>query len=239
MKKILIIAALALTGCNSLRRLTDGREVTTNVTTTTQQPAVVPVTVHPIVSPTPPPPPQQDTILLAGQSNMARIVWYALPEFKSKYEALHPHHTVQFVDCSVGGTDSSQWRSGGQLWGDCYDKARGYTITGIAFYQGESDAAIQETAWRANFLDAISGWRNAWHSASIPVVFAQIGICDPAFAAPADWDTVKQIQAGTVLENAKMIVTADVEVLVDTVHMDSASAQKIADRFAEAFANLK
>lgn len=184
-------------------------------------------------SPEPPAVKKTRTVMLAGQSNMVRIEWYALDAMKTRYSELNPGSTIVFVECAVGGTNSYQWRADGQLWNGCVNPAlqAGLTIDDIWIIQGESDAFANYTEWATNWSNALNGFRRYWPQAQF--IYAQIGITtSPEFER--GWESVKNQQLNAHFDNSKMIKTDDLAVLADDVHLNPASAQAVGNRFVEA-----
>lgn len=176
----------------------------------------------------------QVTIMLAGQSNMERIEWYAQDALKNAYVQLHGPTDIVLVPCSVGGTWSGQWVPGSGLFEQCVEKVKATKrpLTHIAYWQGESDAYNEITYWDKNFLQTIRGFRSIF--GNVPVVFAQI-----AFATDPDWNRgwadVQRQQAGINESGVKMVRTQDLAVLSDAVHINKESAVRIVtERFAPA-----
>ena len=207
-KRVLIItiSMMFVVGCESVDRIIDGSrdQVVKNV----EIPKV--------------------TILMAGQSNMERMEWYAKDAMKSAYIEYHGSADIEFIGCSVGGTWSGQWLPGNGLLEDCLVKSAGKNVTHLIYWQGESDAYNSIPYWGVNFSKTIAGFRKGL--GDIPVVFAQIAYTtDPDWNR--GWESIKQQQAAVCISGVKMIKTDDVAVLSDTVHIDDASAKKIGRRF--------
>lgn len=213
MKRILfvVVAALALNACRGLERLT-GIERTTTATREGSTQA-------------------KPVFLLAGQSNMVRFSQFAVDAFRADYAAKHGGEVPGVVPCAVGGTYSGQWLPDGELFNGCLDAARGQIITGILYYQGESDAYLETTNWGDRFGQTVAGFRE--HFGAVPVVFAQIATStDPDFLR--GWSSIQAQQAAVCIPGVRMIHTEDVAALVDTVHLTPESLQRIAARFVDA-----
>lgn len=206
MKRLLIISMILMSGCESVSRVTEGPA--DNFIKIVKIPNV--------------------TILMAGQSNMERMEWYAKDAISQAYVDLYGAANVSFIGCSVGGTWSGQWLPGNGLLEDCLVKSAGKNVTHLIYWQGESDAYNSIPYWGVNFSKTIAGFRKGL--GDIPVVFAQIAYTtDPDWNR--GWESIKQQQAAVCISGVKMIKTDDVAVLSDTVHIDDASAKKIGRRF--------
>lgn len=171
------------------------------------------------------------TVLMAGQSNMERMEWYAQDALKTSVKRHRNVQNVVLIPCAVGGTWSGQWLPGAGLLESCVEAAKGQKVDAIVYWQGESDAYNSITNWVDHFTQTVAGFRAKL--GNIPVVFAQI-----AYTTDPDWNrgwqSIKDQQASVNISGVKMIKTDDLAVLADTVHIDSASAQRIADRFGAA-----
>ncbi len=169
--------------------------------------------------------------LLAGQSNMVRMSQYGLEAFTAEYVKRHGGPDPEFVACAVGGTDADQWLPHGQLFANCIVAARGKTITGVLYYQGESDAALAVPDWGDSFAQTVGGFRQ--YFGNVPIVFAQIARTVPGCNFDRGWTSIQAQQAAVSLPGVTMIRTEDVAVLIDTVHLAPSSLQIIAQRFAD------
>jgi sialate O-acetylesterase len=100
-----------------------------------------------------------------------------------------------------------------------------YTIRGVVWYQGESDAG-QAKAYEANLPALIASWRKAWGEGNIPFLIVQIAPCPL-------WDPgVREAQLLTWKKtpNTAMVVTTD----IDSIDMHPPHKQVVGERLSRA-----
>lgn len=171
------------------------------------------------------------TVMLAGQSNMERIEWYASDTIKTAIIKRTGIKNVVLIPCSVGGTWSGQWLPGAGNLERCVEMAKGKNVDIIFYWQGESDAYNQITYWDKNFKKTVDGFRALLHK-EIPIIYAQIGKATGDWLR--GWKEIQKEQEGICLPNVKMIKTEDlidVSQIQDEVHITSSMAIRIAKRF--------
>jgi hypothetical protein len=164
----------------------------------------------------------------------------------------HPEIVIGLIPCAKSSSGIVQWQRnlGDQsLYGSCLKRARAAspmgTISGILFFQGETDAAdpIQYPEppphpweWSDLFTAFITDLRNDLHQPELPVVFAQIGTNWSPQAYP-NWDVVMNQQATLELDMSAKIITEDLP-LLDGIHFTADSYRIIGKRFADAYWDL-
>ncbi|MDB5152088.1 MAG: 9-O-acetylesterase [Mucilaginibacter sp.] len=86
-----------------------------------------------------------------------------------------------------------------------------YTIKGVIWYQGESNAD-RATQYRRLFPLLISDWRQKWGEGNFPFYFVQIANYNATDQPPAaDWPALRDAQLSTlILPNTGMAVTIDI-----------------------------
>ncbi|HWZ02201.1 MAG TPA: sialate O-acetylesterase, partial [Mucilaginibacter sp.] len=86
-----------------------------------------------------------------------------------------------------------------------------YTITGVIWYQGESNAD-RATQYRQLFPLLINDWRQKWGEGNFPFYFVQIANYAAMDQPPAaDWPALRDAQLSTLsLPNTGMAVTIDI-----------------------------
>jgi sialate O-acetylesterase len=86
-----------------------------------------------------------------------------------------------------------------------------YTIKGVIWYQGESNAD-RATQYRLLFPLLINDWRQQWGEGNFPFYFVQIANYTAADQPPAaDWPALRDAQLSTLsLPNTGMAVTIDI-----------------------------
>ena len=164
----------------------------------------------------------------------------------------HPKLVIGLIPCSKNSSGIIQWQrnlSDRSLYGSCLKRVRAASpmgkISGILFFQGESDAVdpIQSPdppphplEWSGLFTAFITDFRNDLGEPNLPVIFAQIGAMSSVDAFP-HWDVVKQQQASVQLSTAAMIITEDLQ-LLDGLHFTTDSYRTIGRRFAKTYWDL-
>jgi carbohydrate esterase-like sialic acid-specific acetylesterase len=131
---------------------------------------------------------------------------------------------VRIIAAAVGGTDLSCWERGG----DCYEnqlgrlRAASVPIVGVIWWQGETEAIIQDSAVIATYGTRLGRFfqllRSDFHAPRMPVVMvglqryceerperAPAARCDE----PADWQTVRAAQQA-VAANVPRVELVDV-----------------------------
>lgn len=165
---------------------------------------------------------------------------------------LHPDIVIGLIPCAKNSSGIIQWQrdlSDQTLYGSCLKRARAASpmgkISGILFFQGETDAAdpIQypnppphSSGWSELFTAFITDFRNDLDEPDLPVVFAQIGSNWSPEAFP-NWDVVREQQVSIKLPGTTMIITDDLP-LMDGLHFTTDSYRIIGNRFAEAYWSL-
>ena len=165
---------------------------------------------------------------------------------------IQPEIVIGLIPCAKNSSAIVQWQqniSDQSLYGSCLKRARAASpmgkISGLLFFQGESDAADpirypkpepNPDQWAQLFSAFITDFRKDLDQPNLPVVFAQIG----KNTAPEEfpfWDLVKEQQLSIRLPNTGMITTDDLP-LLDGLHFTTDSYRIIGKRFAEAYWNL-
>lgn len=112
----------------------------------------------------------------------------------------HTGNRVAIINCAQGSSGIMQWQKGGTLYDTCMRLARGKTIDGIIFVQGEQDAKADGhyMDWCKHFRAMVWDFRTDLKS-NTPIYLVALG----DFPAPTsqlfpNWETVKrqQIMAG-------------------------------------------
>ena len=161
----------------------------------------------------------------------------------------NPEIVIGLIPCAKNSSGIIQWQrdlSDQSLYGSCLKRIRAASpmgkISGILFFQGETDAAdpIQNpdppphsSDWSELFTAFITDFRNDLGEPELPVVFAQIGSTWSPEAFP-NWDVVKEQQAFIQLPMSAMIITDDLQ-LQDGLHFTTDSYRIIGRRFADAY----
>ena len=174
----------------------------------------------------------------------------ALP-FAQALIAENNNQIIGLVPCAKSGSSITDWEkspSDQSLYGSCLKRVRAAstmgTVSGILFFQGETDAIAPEkfpslnpdpAAWAEKFATFAYNFRADIGSPGVPLVYAQLG-------QPADleelpyWETVQQQQASLQIPNAAMVTTKDLP--MEGVHFTAQGYKTIGERFAAAMNSL-
>lgn len=149
---------------------------------------------------------------------------------------------IGLIPCAHGGTSMDQWDPakkdmvGDSLYGAMMRRVQavGGKVTGVLWYQGESDATEKESpVYKEKFRNFINTLRADVKQPNLPFYYAQIGLhIDPN--GHDEWDVVQEAERQLELEmqNVGMVATVDVE-LDDAIHASVESLKLIGHRFAK------
>jgi hypothetical protein len=175
------------------------------------------------------------SILLAGQSNMARAMHS--PIFLNEIRAKLPDYNIYFSLCAVGGTSIAEWQPGLSLENACESDTLPYPLGAILFYQGESDAMVYNPNWPISFMNLVHHWQNKY--GDIPIVFAQINDNTLPPGTYPDWRNFQQLQTTIFLSNKLDRISAiGLPLLPNNVHLEDSAFGPLADRFAGSLVHL-
>jgi sialate O-acetylesterase len=108
----------------------------------------------------------------------------------------------------------NSWTPGG-LYAGMIAPVTPFTIRGVLWYQGESNAAPyrSSTEYRRLFAALIQTWRESWNQGAFPFLFVQLANYLPRHDAPSEsaWAELREAQAAALaLPNTAMAVTIDI-----------------------------
>jgi Carbohydrate esterase, sialic acid-specific acetylesterase len=175
-------------------------------------------------------------VLLAGQSNMLGAEASVADELRSGVGG----QKVSVLQCAKAGAPMSAWTPPrGPLYIACLERMRGKRITGVLFFQGETDAQRVASAlrWRSRFARFVAGVRFATAQPSLPVVFAVLGRTDNPRRFRA-WNLLKREQRRVHTHCVARIETDDLAVR-DEVHFTSVGYRRIGERFTRGLRRLQ
>ena len=148
---------------------------------------------------------------------------------------------IGLIACAHGGTSMEQWdpakrdEGGASLYGSMYRRVQlvGGEVTGLLWYQGESDAnADAAPLYKDKFQAFIEAVRSDFNAPDLPFYYVQIG----RFTNPNDsihWDQVQHAQYELAAEmDAVEVVSAIDLALDDRIHIDTKGLQTLGHRFA-------
>lgn len=122
------------------------------------------------------------------------------------------------------------WNSDGDLYDYMIKKILPYSMTGVLFYQGESNTSDAEAAiYLAMLTDLIESWRQAFCDASLPFIIIQIADYPPRMCEA--WKAVQeaQLQAQSVIPFVKTVISRDV---CETDNIHPKTKKRLAQRIA-------
>lgn len=111
----------------------------------------------------------------------------------------------------LGATTFFQYQPGG-LYNAITAPLTQYTMKGVIWYQGESNAARPQE-YQKLFPAVITDWRQKWNQGNFPFLFVQLANFMEAKSEPgeSDWAALRDAQLKTLaLPNTAMAVTIDV-----------------------------
>lgn len=153
---------------------------------------------------------------------------------------------VGLIPCARGGTKMSQWSPAGRedpqssLYGAMLERIRlcGGKVTGVLWYQGESDACEEDwTAYAETMPHFIRSLRDDLGQPDLPFYMVQIGhytvIPQPIWWQ--GWSAVREIQRSLPehLPNVQVVAAIDLD-LVDPIHVSARGLQRLGRRLARA-----
>lgn len=170
--------------------------------------------------------------------------------FAQHLTELLPAVHVGLIPCARGRVTMDEWAPNTRpntLYGSSLRRARlaedKGRLSGVLFYQGESDAYSRGAveAWPRRFAALVASWRRDLGDPKLPVVFCQVGNLaanwrgDPAFRY---WDLLKNKQAEVSLPGVRMVTTDDLPLKSDGIHLTTAAQIFLGRRLARAMYEL-
>lgn len=157
--------------------------------------------------------------------------------------------SVGILLCARGGDGIQAWHGEGQFYQTMIKRLSNASSTrrlaGALIHIGEGDTRSVEAAesWRAGFASLVSALRKDAGNPTLPIVFAQIATITPERRARRDhgfvgWERLKQVQASIKLPNVGRIVTEDLPLKPDGLHLATLGAVELGVRFAIAMSEL-
>jgi sialate O-acetylesterase len=148
---------------------------------------------------------------------------------------------IGLLSCAHGGTSMDQWdpalkdKGGDSLYGSMLRRFRaaGGKVTGLLWYQGESDANVKAAAeFPQKFERFVAKVREDFQQPDMPFYYVQIGRHVSNQSVP-DWHVVQeaQRQAEAKIPHSGMIAAIDVT-LDDQIHVGTADQKRLGHRMA-------
>jgi len=163
--------------------------------------------------------------------------------FALRLQDLRPGYLIGLIPCAKGSSSLYDWRrslSENTLYGSCLKRIWAAstmgTLSGVLFYQGETDAQgewttpIYHDGWGMQFKELVNNLRG--DTGKLPVVFVQIGnLPEDRFPYVSN---VQQSQASVILPNVVMVSAAGLPTESDGVHLTVSSVQELGHMMADA-----
>lgn len=156
---------------------------------------------------------------------------------------------VGLLLCAKGGHGIGAWARDRVLYRtmrerlDAASVAR--SLAGVLVYVGEGDTRSTEAAeaWKDSFVGLVEDLRTDSGDPSLPIVFAQIATITAVRRARrahrfAGWERLKEVQARISLPHVTMVVTDDLPLEPDGLHLSADAADTLGIRFADAMSKL-
>jgi sialate O-acetylesterase len=149
---------------------------------------------------------------------------------------------VGLIPCAVGGTSMDQWdpakadQGGRSLYGAMLRRVRavGGRVTGMLWYQGESDTgAPAAQQFGPKFRQFIGSVRRDLERPDLPFLYVQIGRFVTGDQAYTGWNIVQeaQRQCADQVPSADVVPAVDLE-LDDGIHLSTAGQARLGRRLA-------
>ncbi|MFN0165807.1 MAG: sialate O-acetylesterase [Bryobacteraceae bacterium] len=148
---------------------------------------------------------------------------------------------VGLLSCAHGGTSMDQWdpakrdQGGDSLYGSMYRrvKAAGGDVTGVLWYQGESDSSpAAAPLYQGKFERFIAAVRSDFGKPNLPFYYVQIGRFINN-TNPADWNLVQDVERKIeqTIPNTGVVAAIDLE-LDDLIHVGTDGLKTLGRRLA-------
>jgi sialate O-acetylesterase len=150
-------------------------------------------------------------------------------------------YPIGLVQTALGGSPLVRWNPKEEGESDlfdnmvqCVDLASG-RVRGILWYQGESDAATEEsaTSYERRFGDAVGAWRQALGDAELPILTVQLNRVYGRPEGDQLWTQVREAQRRVAESTAKTAVVPAFDLpLSDLIHNSPAGNMLLGERLA-------
>ena len=151
---------------------------------------------------------------------------------------------IGLVPAAHGGTSMQQWepsrkgQGGGSLYGATLErvKAVGGQVTGILWYQGESDANPTDASlYEARMTELVQSFRADFGQPDLPFYYVQLGgfVYEPQPDAVQSWNRIRESQRvwQSAVPNVAMVSAIDLG-LDDGIHIDTPGLKALGKRLA-------
>jgi len=148
---------------------------------------------------------------------------------------------IGLIPCAHGGTSMDEWspalrdKRGDSPYGAMYRRfqAAGGKVTGILWYQGESDANPKDAQqFRKKFEDFIAAVRRDFDDPDLPFFYVQIGR-HVSKSPPEPWNLVQEEQRLIALRISNVQMVASItSALDDGIHVSTADLKRLGHELA-------
>lgn len=155
---------------------------------------------------------------------------------------------VALIPCAKGGSSMQQWKpdlSANTLYGSCLGRAKaaGSPVTGIFWYQGETDARNSHDArrWSVRFKAIVKALRHDLRSPHLPVVLVELA--DAPSRADQEgpfvaWTDVQRAQRAVRLRCTKLVSARGLARNADDLHLTTDAQRRLGPALSQAMAAL-
>lgn len=170
--------------------------------------------------------------------------------FAKQLLSVNPSTPIGLVPCGRSGTVIEEWLPseptfrdlGGSLFGTCTERlelakemSHGH-LAGVIIHLGTNDAYSyiarnNPGQWPYLFSILASGIRTRW--GNVPIVLAQLGT-NPA--PPPNWSIMQTQQSSVATSGITVVLTNDLPILPDGLHLTAQGERTLGNRFANVFA---
>jgi len=150
---------------------------------------------------------------------------------------------IGLIPAAHGGTSMQQWEpsrrdmGGDSLYGATLERIRanGGKVTGILWYQGESDANPNDAAvYEQRMTELVQAFRTDLGQPDLPFYYVQLGVFanDPSTDGINGWNSIRESQRvfQGALPNLAVVSAIDLG-LDDAIHIDTAGLKTLGRRF--------
>jgi len=161
-----------------------------------------------------------------------------------------PDRRLILVPCAKGGSGIAEWlpsERNDSLFGSCVGRARSASrdgrLTGILWYQGETDAGdpTRAAAWPSSFDLFLKGFRDALGVGTLPIIV--VSLADPPVVGRyagrfPEWSTIQGAQAELQGVSLAVVSASGLPKNADDLHLSTAGQETLGLRLAEAAETL-
>lgn len=137
---------------------------------------------------------------------------------------------------NIRKSEYSAWNYDGKLYNYTLSQVIPFELTGVVWYQGESDSVpIESKIYKEELRELIRIWRNDFNDENLPFVIVQLADYD--LRNNEDWHNVQKAQYEIQFEinNAKTVISSDIS---ETNDIHPPTKDKLAIRIADALNKL-